>query len=69
MDSSRDFKQSRTCRYGLLYKSVRKPPQKREILIVQVEFGKISRIEGKIMFSEKLNGKSQINSKIVGQEP
>ena len=45
MDSSRDFKQSGTYKTGLLYKSARKPLGKREISIVQVEFGKIIGIE------------------------
>ncbi len=40
-----DFKQSGVQKSGLSYKSARKLPQKREILIVQVEFGKIISIE------------------------
>jgi hypothetical protein len=45
LDRSRDFKQSGIHKSGLSYKSARKLPQKREILIVQVEFGKIISIE------------------------
>ena len=46
LDSSRDFRQSGTCKSGLLYKSARKPPRKREILIVQIEFVKILASKG-----------------------
>jgi hypothetical protein len=45
LDRSRDFEQSGTRKSGLLYKSARKLPRKREILKVKVEFGKIIGIE------------------------
>lgn len=40
-----DFKRYETCKSDRLYKFARKLPQKREILIVQVEFVNIISIE------------------------
>jgi len=40
-----DYKQSVVQKFDLSYKSARKLPQKRKILIVQVEFGKTINIE------------------------